>query len=92
MRGSGWHRCVYVLFEHDGPIDVASEFASKSASSSSSPFPARSFNMSEFYVRHQEAITPVGLAFFQSEWDMSVKRVFHSHFSELFTRIRFSYY
>lgn len=31
----------------------------------------------DFYRKHQDNITPAGLAFFQSDWDSSVQDVFH---------------
>ena len=72
MRGSGWHRCAYVLFEHEKPFDY------KLDSKSGSKFQSRVFKTSQFYLDNQDVITPVGLAFFQTEWDLSVKNVFHN--------------
>lgn len=43
---------------------------------------ARTFNTLEFYRKHQDSITPAGLAFFQSQWDESVTKTFHSTLSE----------
>lgn len=37
----------------------------------------RTFETLEFYRKHQDDITPVALAFFQAEWDESVREVFH---------------
>lgn len=34
----------------------------------------------DFYRKHQDNITPAGLAFFQSDWDSSVQNVFHNIF------------
>jgi len=73
MRGSGWHRCAYVLFEHTKPLDF------KLDNKNGSKFDARAFKTSQFYLNNQDAITPVGLAFFQTEWDLSVKNVFHNY-------------
>lgn len=41
---------------------------------------ARTFKTLDFYRQHQNDITPAGLAFFQSDWDASVKDVFHQLF------------
>lgn len=32
----------------------------------------------EFYRQHQDHLTPAGLAFFQSDWDPTVKQFYHS--------------
>lgn len=39
---------------------------------------ARTFKTLDFYRKHQDNITPAGLAFFQSDWDESVRDVFHN--------------
>lgn len=73
MRGTGWHRCAYVLFEHENPIDFKIDY------SGVSKLNKRDFKVSDFYLNNQESITPVGLAFFQTEWDLSVKDLFHNY-------------
>ena len=77
MRGTGWHRCVYLLFEHDSPV----EFDLKRNISNENNFSKRDFKCSDFVLKHQKDITPVGLSFFQTTWDMSVKKVFHDYLS-----------
>lgn len=37
----------------------------------------RTFRTFDFYKKHQEAMTPAGLAFFQCRWDDSVTHTFH---------------
>jgi large subunit ribosomal protein L38 len=74
MKGSGWHRCVYVLFEHSQPVGQRFNQDTK--------FQKRSFKTSEFYLQNQDNLTPVGLSFFQTEWDLSVKNVFHNYFGK----------
>lgn len=37
----------------------------------------RTFHTLDFYKKHQEAMTPAGLAFFQCRWDDSVTHTFH---------------
>ena len=37
----------------------------------------RTFHTFDFYKKHQDAMTPAGLAFFQCRWDDSVTHVFH---------------
>lgn len=39
--------------------------------------PQRTFHTFDFYKKHQEAMTPAGLAFFQCRWDDSVTHTFH---------------
>jgi large subunit ribosomal protein L38 len=77
MRGTGWHRCVFLLFEHKNKI----EFDLKS-NDSSSKFSKRDFKTLKFYLNNQKDLVPVGLSFFQTEWDISVRNVFHNHLSK----------
>lgn len=42
----------------------------------------RTFSTLEFYRKHQDNMTPAGLAFFQSQWDESVTKTFHNTLSE----------
>ena len=37
----------------------------------------RTFHTFDFYKKHQDAMTPAGLAFFQCRWDDSVTHIFH---------------
>ena len=75
MRGTGWHRCVYILFEHNTPID----FDLKNGKD----FSSRSVKFSSIYEKNKQSLMPVGLSFFQTEWDLSVKNVFYNHFGNL---------
>jgi large subunit ribosomal protein L38 len=77
MRNTGWHRCVYVLFEHQKPID----FKFSPNSNSSSLLNERSFKAADFFSTYKNDIKPVGLSFFQTEWDISVKEFFHNKLS-----------
>lgn len=38
----------------------------------------RTFQTREWYKKYQDNITPIGLAFFQSDWDKTVKDFFHT--------------
>lgn len=78
MRNTGWHRCVYVLFEHKTPID----FKLKSDSDSTSALGERSFKAADFFSTYKNDLSPVGLSFFQTEWDLSVKEFFHDKLSK----------
>ena len=37
----------------------------------------RTFHTFDFYKKHQDAMTPAGLTFFQCRWDDSVTHFFH---------------
>ncbi|KAK7122270.1 hypothetical protein R3I94_019406 [Phoxinus phoxinus] len=72
-RGTGFHRYAYILFKQDGPVDFSAEIR---------PSPCyclkqRTFRTLDFYRKHQDIITPAGLAFFQCQWDQSVTQTFH---------------
>lgn len=54
-----------------------SRAATHSHSSHSYRLAERTFRTFDFYKRHQDAMTPAGLAFFQCRWDASVTHVFH---------------
>jgi large subunit ribosomal protein L38 len=79
MRGTGWHRCVFLLFEHKNKIEF--DFNNKN-SDSSSLFSKRNFKTLEFYLNYQKELIPVGLSFFQTEWDLSVKNFFYNYLSK----------
>lgn len=38
----------------------------------------RTFSTYDFYRDKQDEITPAGLAFFQSDWDYSLKNFYHN--------------
>jgi large subunit ribosomal protein L38 len=38
----------------------------------------RTFNTFRFYSEHQESLTPAGLAFFQSDYDQTLRNFFHN--------------
>lgn len=42
----------------------------------------RTFSTFDFYRKHEDAMTPAGLAFFQCQWDSSVTWVFHQLLSK----------
>ena len=79
MKNTGWHRCAYVLFEHKEPI----RFEFNQTNDDKSVLGKRSFKAAEFHSNHKNSLTPVGLCFFQSEWDLSVKNYFHNKLSNI---------
>lgn len=72
-RGSGFHRFAFLLFKQDKRID----FSGDTRPSPCYQLAQRTFHTFDFYKKHQDAMTPAGLAFFQCRWDDSVTRVFH---------------
>lgn len=72
-RGTGFHRYVYVLFKQEQAID----FEGDRRRSPCHSLAERTFKTVEFYRSHQDSMTPVGLAFFQCQWDESVTATFH---------------
>lgn len=77
MRGTGWHRCVFVLFEHKSEVNFDLMLEN---STSNSKFNERNFNFPNFFKAYSNDLVPVGLSFYQTEWDLSVKSVFHDYF------------
>ncbi|XP_022445277.1 39S ribosomal protein L38, mitochondrial isoform X1 [Delphinapterus leucas] len=72
-RGSGFHRFAFLLFKQDKPID----FSGDTRPSPCYQLAQRTFHTFDFYKKHQDAMTPAGLAFFQCRWDDSVTHIFH---------------
>ena len=69
IRGTGWHRCVYVLLEHESPIPFDLD--------TKPDLKGRGFNVKSFFSKYKDAVVPVGLSFFQTEWDLTVRDLFH---------------
>lgn len=74
VKGTGYHRYVFVLYEQEKSLDFSKEQRSENCTS----LRERTFSTLEFYREHQDDITPVGLCFFQSQWDETVRDMFHS--------------
>lgn len=73
IKGIGYCRYVFVLYKQDKRIDYTNY---------KKPEPCfelkdRDWNTYQFYRKYQDHITPCGLAFFQSDWDESVKHFYH---------------
>ncbi|XP_027547585.1 39S ribosomal protein L38, mitochondrial isoform X2 [Neopelma chrysocephalum] len=72
-KGTGYHRFIFLLFKQDHPINFRED---------TRPMPCyslkmRTFSTFDFYRKHEDAMTPAGLAFFQCRWDSSVTSIFH---------------
>lgn len=74
MRGTGYHRLVFVLYKQDKKID----FSSLKKTSPCFSLKERTFKTFDFYKQYQDFITPAGLAFYQCTWDQSLTDFFHN--------------
>nr|KAG5709045.1 hypothetical protein BaRGS_004684 [Batillaria attramentaria] len=74
VRGVGYLRYVFVLFQQKEKIDFSQQKRSPNCKS----LQDRTFSTLEFYRQHQDNITPASLCFFQSQWDASVTSFFHN--------------
>ncbi|XP_041078240.1 39S ribosomal protein L38, mitochondrial-like isoform X1 [Polyodon spathula] len=72
-KGTGYHRFIFILFKQERPIDFTEDCLPSPCHSLES----RTFQTFDFYRKHQDHMTPAGLAFFQSQWDNSVTHTFH---------------
>ena len=79
MKGTGWHRCAFVLYEHEEPLNYDSYFTQ---AKNQHELDLRKFKTFDFYLKHQEKITPVSYCFFQTQWDKSVRKTFHQILSK----------
>ncbi|XP_065708676.1 large ribosomal subunit protein mL38-like [Patagioenas fasciata] len=71
--GTGYHRFIFLLFKQDHRIDFSEDVRPTPCHS----LKMRTFSTFDFYRKHEDAMTPAGLAFFQCQWDSSVTCVFH---------------
>ncbi|EFX88649.1 hypothetical protein DAPPUDRAFT_41519 [Daphnia pulex] len=72
-RGTGSQRLVFVLYKQEKQID----FSSYQRTTPCLELTNRTFHMKRFYKEFQDYITPAGLSFFQSDWDISLTDFFH---------------
>merc|ERR1711915_275446 len=72
-RGTGFHRYIFVLFKQEGSINLDEYKRPDNCKS----LHERSFSTLDFYRKFQDVITPAGLAWFQADWDRSVRDTFH---------------
>uniref|UniRef100_A0A8C9EP15 Mitochondrial ribosomal protein L38 n=1 Tax=Pavo cristatus TaxID=9049 RepID=A0A8C9EP15_PAVCR len=71
--GTGYHRFIFLLFKQDRPIDFSEDVRPRPCYS----LKMRTFSTFDFYRKHEDDMTPAGLAFFQCQWDSSVTWIFH---------------
>jgi len=73
--GSGYHRFAFVLYRQEGQIDFSSEAREEEAGVC---LESRDFRTLDFYSKYQDQLTPAGLAFFQSDYDSTLREFFHN--------------
>ncbi|XP_076686200.1 mitochondrial ribosomal protein L38 isoform X2 [Andrena cerasifolii] len=73
-RGVGYYRYVFVLYRQSQRLD----YTEYKKAEPCLQLKERDWNTLEFYRQHQDHLTPAGLAFFQSDWDPTVKQFYQS--------------
>lgn len=72
--GIGYCRYIFVLYKQDCHIDFSEYKKTKPCLN----LKERDWKTLEFYRKHQDQMTPAGLAFFQSDWDSSLKEFYYN--------------
>ncbi|KAK2536986.1 Mrpl38 isoform B [Columba livia] len=71
--GTGYHRFIFLLFKQDRRVDFSEDVRPTPCHS----LKMRTFSTFDLYRKHEDAMTPAGLAFQQCQWDSCVSWVFH---------------
>ncbi|CAL1687249.1 unnamed protein product [Lasius platythorax] len=71
--GIGYCRYIFVLYKQNCRIDFSEYKRTKPCLN----LEERNWKTLEFYKKHQDQMTPAGLAFFQSDWDSSLKEFYY---------------
>ncbi|GAB1602361.1 39S ribosomal protein L38, mitochondrial-like isoform X1 [Argonauta hians] len=74
LRGTGFHRYVFLLYKQSKKLDFSSELRPPNCKS----LEQRTFKNIDFYKKYEDDLTAVSLQFFQCEWDKSVTQLFHN--------------
>lgn len=72
--GTGYHRHAFVMYRQEHVIDLEA-FRLKAGPTQ---LQERTFSSFDFYSKLQDEVTPAGLAFFQSDYDSSLRNFFHN--------------
>ncbi|XP_048769606.2 39S ribosomal protein L38, mitochondrial-like isoform X2 [Ostrea edulis] len=80
VKGTGFHRYVFVLFKQEQTID----FSDDRLTSNTCSLKERTFKTFDFYEKHQDHLTPAGVSFFQSEHDESIRELFWNKLGDCF--------
>jgi len=70
--GTGYHRYVFLLYKQEGKVQMEPEHREDPLN-----LKDRTFSTLNFYSTYQDHITPVGLAFCQSDYEASLRNFFH---------------
>lgn len=71
--GIGYCRYIFVLYKQECRIDYSEYMRTKPCLH----LEERNWHTRDFYTKHQDQLTPAGLAFFQSDWDHTLKEFYH---------------
>ncbi|XP_037937152.1 39S ribosomal protein L38, mitochondrial [Teleopsis dalmanni] len=74
-KGLGYQRFVYVLYKQNSKLNFSSYKLDKADYSN---LDKRTFKTFDFYRKYQDDITPIGLSFFQTDWDESLTNFYHN--------------
>ncbi|XP_014487652.1 PREDICTED: 39S ribosomal protein L38, mitochondrial [Dinoponera quadriceps] len=73
--GIGYCRYIFVLYKQECYLDY-SEYKKK-INKPCLNLEERNWQTREFYMKYQDQLTPAGLAFFQSDWDNTMKEFYY---------------
>jgi len=85
--GTGYHRYVFVMYKQEQTLDLTKFRLEKGSTS----LQDRTFNTFNFYSEFQDLVTPAGLAFFQSDYDSSLRYFFHNVLNMKEPRFEYEY-
>ncbi|KAH8397788.1 hypothetical protein KR222_001703 [Zaprionus bogoriensis] len=75
-RGVGYQRMVFVLYRQHSQLELSAQL--QLPASDYGNLERRTFSTLDFYRRHQDELTPAGLAFYQTDWDQSLTQFYHN--------------
>ncbi|XP_012530639.1 39S ribosomal protein L38, mitochondrial [Monomorium pharaonis] len=72
--GIGYCRYIFVLYKQECRIDLSEYKRTRPCLN----LEERNWRTLDFYRKYQDQLTPAGLAFFQSDWEPSLKEFYHN--------------
>lgn len=75
-KGTGFQRFIFILYKQEGNIDLNEYKVNEPLSLNQ-----RTFETFSFYKKYQDNLTPISLAFFQSDWEPSLTDFYHKTLS-----------
>ncbi|CAH1779395.1 unnamed protein product, partial [Owenia fusiformis] len=73
-KGVGYQRLVFILYKQEKKLDFSNEKRPDRCIS----LQERTFCTQDFYRAYEDDLTPVGLSFFQTQWEKNVTEVYHN--------------